>query len=149
MTPDPPNPSAKDPSTKNSSARIAEEHRELQQTLRQLEQATETGRIASLLESLHSQLELHFSEEEADDGLAEAIPVSTPHHRRELEHLFDEHRLFISRIGTLSNRLRLIEANIADLHDDMKTLCTDLRRHEARENSLLTEAVFTDVGTGD
>lgn len=130
-------------------AQIDEEHRELRKTLEALERGGQPHEIASLVERLQHQLEHHFEEEEGPEGLAQTAQTSIPQNARLLEHLFDEHRAFLSRTSTLRNRLEGVEAALARIQEDVVTLCGDLRRHEARETQLLTDSVFLDIGPGD
>jgi hemerythrin len=132
-----------------SLARIDEEHRELRGTLETIERGGDPHELASLLERLHHQLEHHFEEEEGPEGLAQTAQTSIPQNARLLEHLFEEHKAFLSRTSTLRNRIEGVEAALGRIQEDLVTLCGDLRRHEARETQLLTDSVFLDIGSGD
>lgn len=128
---------------------IATEHRELRRTVDLLENAREAHLIASLLTHLRGQLAAHFAEEEGDDGLASIVRHTAPQHIVHLERLFDEHREFESRIDGLNARFEVINRDLDDLRGTVLELCGGLRDHEERENSLITEAVYTDIGPGD
>ncbi len=132
-----------------SSDSIAEEHRELRQTLDRLEATPEPARLVSVLEDLGRQLEVHFAEEEGEEGLVKAIDTSNAQSVRCLERLFEEHKHFVVRIDDLAKRLRALRSEVTAVHGELRHLCGELRAHEERENQLLTESVLTDVGTGD
>lgn len=132
-----------------SRSSIATEHRELRRTVDLLENAHEAHLIASLLTHLQGQLAAHFAEEEGDDGLAAIVRHSAPQHLVHLDRLFHEHRDFETRIGDLTERFAAISRELEEVRGAVMDLCRALRDHEERESSLLTEAVYTDIGPGD
>lgn len=129
--------------------KIANEHRELRRTLELLEDAREPHLLASLLGHLNGQLTAHFAEEEDEDGLAAIVQQAAPHHLVHLDRLFREHREFESRIGDLAGRFDAINRELDGVRESIRELCQALRDHEERESSLITDAVYTDIGPGD
>ena len=131
-------------------SRIAQQHQELRDTLKQVAETTSLERLVSLLEKLREQLREHFADEEGEEGLAQAIGDSAPRHLRALEVLFDEHREFLELVGGMIERCQaLLTGPKAEILRDVHTLTKRLHQHEARETDLLTDSVYTDVGTGD
>jgi DNA mismatch repair ATPase MutS len=131
-------------------SKIAQQHQELRDTLKQVAETTSLERLVSLLEKLREQLREHFADEEGEEGLEQAIGESAPRHLRALEALFDEHREFLEVVGGMIERCQaLLMGPKAEILRDVQTLTERLHQHEARETDLLTDSVYTDVGTGD
>lgn len=130
--------------------RIAEEHRHLSELLDQIEDISAPAGLAAALERLRGLLVAHFEGEEADDGLHDAIGCSTPHLLPAVQHLFDEHREFLSDLDALTARARELAAGpVEELRTRVAGLASRLRAHEAEENELFGESVYTDVGSQD
>ncbi|MDH5804600.1 MAG: hypothetical protein OEZ54_05390, partial [Gemmatimonadota bacterium] len=129
---------------------IVEEHKHLRATLARLEKTTDLGAMVTCLEDLHSLLESHFADEEGPDGLASTIGQTTPQNLRRLDHLFEEHKLFLKETAELQNWARYV---LDELHtaiiDDTKKLVEEIRRHESVETELLTDSAYTEIGGGD
>lgn len=131
-------------------SRIAQQHKELRDTLARVIETTNLERLIPLLEDLRHQLRVHFADEEGEGGLADAIGESAPRHMRAVEVLFDEHREFLQTLGGLIERCQaLLLGPKAEILRDVQSLSERLHEHEARETDLLTDSVYTDVGTGD
>ncbi len=138
------------PAHPQSLSRVEEQHRQLRQTLAQVEATSDLALLLTLLRRLRTQLREHFADEEGDGGLADAVMDSAPERLRRLDALFAEHREFldatdelIARVDTILNRTE------AQVLGDVHALARRLHDHEARETELLTDAVFTDTGGGD
>lgn len=131
-------------------SKIAQQHQELRDTLHRIAEATSLERLVPLLEKLHEQLGEHFADEEGEGGLADAIGESAPRHLRAVEALFHEHREFLEGVSGLIARCHaLLQGPKAEILQEVQTLSQRLHQHEVRETDLLTDAVYTDVGTGD
>ena len=130
--------------------RIALEHHRLSAQLDSIELISDPARYPAALERLRELLAEHFAGEEASDGLHEAIGGGTPHLLPAVQHLFDEHREFVADLDGLTGRAReLVEGPLADLRAGVAGLIARLRDHEARENDLFGESVYTDVAGQD
>jgi hypothetical protein len=130
--------------------RITLEHHRLSAQLDLIELTTDPARLPAALERLHVLLDEHFPGEEASDGLHEAIGGATPHLLPAVQHLFDEHRDFLADLHSLTARARWLAAGpLAELRAGLAGLTARLRDHEARENDLFGESVYTDVGSQD
>jgi hypothetical protein len=130
--------------------RIVEEHRHLRILLDRVGEIDGPARLAAELGELQTLLIDHFEGEEADDGLHEAVGRSTPHLLPAVQHLFDEHRQFLTDLEALIGRARQLAAGpMAELHGGVAHLAERLRAHEARENDLFGESVYADVGSQD
>jgi Hemerythrin HHE cation binding domain len=131
-------------------ADIAAQHRELREMLGAIEGTDELTRLLPLLEQLRDELREHFSDEEREDGgLADAVGSSAPRHLRRLGALLSEHRRLLETIDELIVRGRtLVDGPVRDLERDARALSRELKRHEAQETELLTDAVYADIGGG-
>ncbi len=130
--------------------RIVEEHRRLRLLLDRVEVIDAPARLAGELRELRTLLIDHFEGEEADDGLHEAVGRATPHLLPAVQHLFDEHRVFLTDLDSLIRLARRLAAGpMAELADGVAHLAERLRAHEARENDLFGESVYADVGSQD
>lgn len=128
--------------------RIAEDHHDLRQALAGLRGTSDLRSLVSQLTHLRADLKEHFDLEEGEDGLAQAIGESAPHHLNRLTKLFEEHVAFLETVDGIMKRVEeCMEGPVADVLRDVAELCDRLEEHEADETQLLTDAVFTDLGT--
>jgi len=143
-------PVASDSEAGRAMEEIAAEHRALGETLERLEGATDPHRLLPELEKLRRQLQEHFAEEEAHDGLGELVGRSAPHLLAGLQRVLGEHRDFLGQVESITARTRdLVDGPLREIRDSVATLVGQLRDHESRESDLLREAVATDFGSGD
>lgn len=127
---------------------IDAEHHNLRESMVQLREAPDLPLIIAHLMRLRDELVEHFKLEEGDDGLAQAIGETAPNALNTLDRLFHEHDEFLTAIDGLIHRANdAMEGVASDLKSDIRTLCTRLEQHEATETELLSDAVFTDLGT--
>jgi len=127
---------------------IAEDHHDLRQALVKLRHTTELELLIPQLTNLRAELQEHFELEEGEEGLAQAIGESAPHHLNRLTKLFEEHVAMLAAVDGIIERAKAcLEGPVAELCRDVTGLCGQLEEHEANETQLLTEAVFTDLGT--
>ena len=131
-------------------ADIETQHRELRELLGAVEASAELTQLVPLLEQLRSELQAHFADEEREEGgLAEAVGASAPRHLRRLEELLGEHAHLLETVDELIVRGgALLHGAVRDVVRDTRALGRQLRRHEARETELLTDAVYADIGGG-
>ena len=127
---------------------IAEDHHDLRQLLVELRQASDLRLLIPQLKRLRAELKEHFDLEEGEVGLAQAIGESAPHHLNRLTKLFEEHVALLDTVdGIIERAGECLDGPVADVLGDVTGLCTHLEEHEANETELLTDAVFTDLGT--
>jgi len=125
------------------------QHRSLRETLGRITATSELTHLVRLLDDLHAQLEPHFAEEEAADGLAEVVGAVAPQHVRHLERLMAEHRVLLATLDGLVARGRsLLSDVVGDYVREVRALSQRLREHEAQETALLSDAVHADIGSG-
>jgi len=127
--------------------RIDEEHRRLGELLRALERTTDLAQLAPRLAELRALLVAHFASEEGPQGMHDIVAEGAAHRLPNVQHLFDEHRAILERVDRLSSEagacfegpVRRVLAGVADL-------AGTLRRHEADEEELFSEAFYSDLG---
>lgn len=132
-------------STANA-ARIVDEHRQLAGRLRDLAQVKDPARIAALASELHDLLAGHFVREEAADGLRAAVLRTSPHLVDRLEGIIGEHVSLLAATVALRELAGADGASAEDVRAASGALIEKLRDHEARESSLLSTALWDDVG---
>lgn len=129
---------------------IAADHHNLRVTIDQLLNASNLPLIIGHLRRLRSELVEHFKLEEGGDGLAKAIGETAPNALNKLGRLFDEHGEFLGTIGRLIDETNAcLNGPVADIENGIRRLCAQLEAHEATETELISEAVFTDLGSGE
>lgn len=129
--------------------RIAEQHHELRQALAVIDATEDLARLVPLLRALHGALAAHFADEEREDGLAQAVGPTAPHHLRRLDALFAEHAQLLASVDDLIQRGDAVVNDVVkQIVADTRDLTRRLARHEAAETALLTDAVFADIGGG-
>jgi hypothetical protein len=127
---------------------IAEDHHDLRQALVELRHTSELRLLIPQLTRLRVELKEHFDLEEGEDGLAQAIGESAPHHLNRLTKLFEEHVTMLEAVdGILKRAEDCLAGPVREVLRDVTGLCSHLEEHEANETQLLTDAVFTDLGT--
>jgi hypothetical protein len=125
------------------------QHRSLRETLGRIAATGEITQLVRLLDDLRAQLEPHFAEEEAADGLAEAVGAAAPQHLRHLDRLMAEHRVLLATLDGLIARGRaLLSETVGAYVGEVRALGRRLREHEAQETALLSDTVHADIGSG-
>lgn len=127
---------------------IAADHHNLRVTIDQLLQVSELPLVIGQLRRLRTELVDHFKLEEGADGLAQAIGETAPNSLNKLTRLFEEHDEFLDSIeGLITQTNACLNGPMAEIHSGIRQLCADLEAHEATETELISDAMFTDLGT--
>jgi hypothetical protein len=129
--------------------RIQREHENLGRLVARLESSHHLAITLSVLEELQTALVDHFTTEEADDGLHQAIGKTAPERERALEELFAEHRSFLIRLARLRRKAEACRDDLASTLEDGRRLASDLKIHEGKETELFLDAVYSEHGGGD
>ena len=100
-----------------------------------------------LLGELETLLLHHFEGEEGGQGLHSIVSEGAAHRMPNLQHLFDEHREFLTRLDELQTATAAALAGpVKEISEGIHRLAESLRRHEAEEERLFGEAFYTDLG---
>lgn len=103
--------------------------------------------LVPLLGELQRLLEEHFSREEHDDGLFQMVRDRAPQHMEQIEALQAEHPLFLAAVRDLEKKTRAcIDGPVNEIMTGISKLCQDLQVHETRENGVLSDALYRDLG---
>ena len=128
-------------------SRIDDEHRQLGELLLSLVHTHDLHRVEKLLGDLHILMVHHFEGEEGAQGLHSVVGEGASHRLPNLQHLFDEHREFLAHLETLQAATAAALAGpVKEIAEGIHALADSLRRHEAEEEQLFSEAFYTDLG---
>lgn len=131
---------------------VLNDHRSLLDRLAVIETEVEVDRVCSELRDLVPILEMHFEREERPGGMFANVRAQDPRQSGEIESLCSDHVLLVESILLLLERAAEVASFRVPAHDflvDVHQFTTHLRRHEARENALLTDAHYHEEGGGD
>jgi hypothetical protein len=135
------------PHRRAARTRIDDEHRQLGELLLSLVHTHDLHRVEKLLADLHTLLVHHFEGEEGAQGLHSVVGEGASHRLPNLQHLFDEHREFLARLDELQAATAAALAGpVREIAEGIHQLAESLRRHEAEEERLFSEAFYTDLG---
>jgi len=138
---------AQTPNAADSRQRIDDEHRHLNELLAELTATRDLVRVETLLSHLRVLLVTHFATEEAPEGLHELVSQQAAHRLPNLQHLFAEHRDFLTRLDRLrDDTVACLGGPVAKILDGVAGLAAALRQHELEEEELFGEAFYTDIG---
>ncbi len=126
---------------------IAHEHVALRDTLGRMEQTSDLRLLLPMLQEIRTRLGVHFTREEAPSGFHDIIGETAPHLLAYLQRLLDEHRDLLAELDRLSARAKACaDGPLAAVLADVAAFSQRLQIHEARETSLLGDAMYTDLG---
>jgi hypothetical protein len=138
------------PSVTGIDAQTLAEHRRIRDLTSQLENNSELRELLTHLAELRLALVPHFFGEEAPDGLYAMIRSMAPRLLGRLDQLEREHQAFLGDIDALAARARLCLAGpVAEVLGEARALARRLRNHEAAEDDILLDTMYTDLGQGD
>ncbi len=124
-----------------------EAHREIQQATRQLGSASDLVDLLRRLQELRGLIAPHFMDEEKPDGFFDLIRARSGRHLGRVKELENEHQALFSAIDGLAERARACLAGpIAQILKEAADLARRMHEHEARENALLIDALYVDIG---
>ena len=127
--------------------RIDDEHHQLGELLLSLVHSHDLHKVEKLLGDLETLLLHHFEGEEGGQGLHSIVSEGAAHRMPNLQHLFDEHREILARLGELrAATAAALAGPVREIATGIHGLAETLRRHEAEEERLFAEAFYTDLG---
>lgn len=125
-------------------------HREIHQATRRLTSASDLVDLLGRLVELRTLITPHFMDEEKPDGFFDVIRARSGRHLGRVKELEDEHQALFGAIDGLAERARACLAGPVDqILKDAAELARRLAEHEARENALLIDALYVDIGEED
>jgi hypothetical protein len=130
--------------------RVVAEHRRIRDFTGQIQAARDLSELLRDLEAFRALLELHFMGEEVADGLYDTIRGMAPRQIARLDQLEKEHRQFLADLDRVALHARQCLAGpVADVLNEARDLARRLLAHEASEDDVLMDTMYTDLGQGD
>ena len=131
-------------------AGILAEHRRIRDLTYKLENTGELHELLARLDEFRSALVPHFLGEESVDGLYDMIRSMAPRQLSQVNRLEREHQAFLADIDALATRaLACLAGPVAEVLGLACALARRLRNHEAAEDDLLLDTLYSDLGQGD
>jgi iron-sulfur cluster repair protein YtfE (RIC family) len=128
---------------------ILAEHRKIRELGHRIENSRNLVELLDLLKEFHTFLELHFMSEEAPDGFFDAMRNTASRPLTKVDQLEKEHWALLAQLDRVSEGARACLAGpVATVLAEARALARRVRTHEAAENALLLDTVYTDLGQG-
>ena len=125
-------------------------HEQIYAAVRQLEHARDLVELLESLQHFRRLIVAHFDDEETPGGFFDVVRTRSSRHLEVLERLGKDHGTFLDDLDGAAARARACLAGpVAEILKQGVQLAWRLRDHEARENRLLIDAMYTDSGEGD
>jgi len=135
------------PKTALSSNTISEQHEELKVLVTALPAIRDLPLLVTRLRELRDGLEAHFELEEGPNGFHDIVLEEAPRHHANVQRLFEEHREFLRRLDAIAFKARdCIENHAMEIYREVDAFARALEGHEARENEILGDAIYSDTG---
>ena len=129
---------------------IVQGHQKIQQAAKRLGSAPDLQELLQRLQEFRSLIAPHFMDEEKPDGFFDLIRARSGRHLGSVKELENEHRALFSAIDGLAERAQACLAGpVAEILRQAADLARRMHEHEARENALLGDALYIDIGEED
>jgi Hemerythrin HHE cation binding domain len=143
----------KSPSSSSSNdtrEQILAEHRQIRDLVKKIEDTPDLAELHSGLQQLQPLFEQHFAREEALDGLHSGMRDRAPQQSAAIDALKEDHRQLLAEVAALRARVKAcLDGPIQEIETSCTSFISRLKEHEARENEVFLDAIWTDLGTGD
>jgi uncharacterized protein with von Willebrand factor type A (vWA) domain len=108
---------------------------------------SDLARVAPLLADLRALLVAHFAGEEGPAGMHEIVAEGAAHRLPNVQRLIEEHAAIVARLDALTAEVAACAAGpLARALAGVCELVALLRRHEAEEEEIFSEAFYVDLG---
>ena len=128
---------------------ILEDHRRIREVTTLIVGTTDLGGLLKLLAELRRLLERHFVSEAAPEGFYDTMRLATPENIGKIDRLKREHPALMTDLERLMAKAKLCLEGKGEVLREASNLTSRLRDHESRENSLLVDTIYSDLGQGD
>ena len=129
--------------------RILAEHRKIRELVQGIEGSRNLAELLDLLQEFRTVLELHFMTEEAPDGFFDSLRNTGSRPLTKVDQLEKEHWALLAQLDRVSEGTRAcLTGPVAAVLTEARALARRIRAHEAAENALLLDTVYTDLGQG-
>jgi len=134
-------------STAGTKDQAQEAHRKIQEATRRLGSAPDLRGLLQRLHELRLLIAPHFTDEERPDGFFDLIRARSARHLGAVKQLENEHQAFLGAIDGLAEQARACLAGpVAHILKEAAELARRMHEHEAREDALLGDALYIDIG---
>ncbi len=128
-------------------AETMRQHQQIHRLAQQIGSASGLVQLLERLQEFRSAVLVHFADEEAPEGFFEVVRRRAGRHLDKIDRLQGEHQTFLDEIDALSTRAReMLAGPVAELLGVASEIARKLHDHEARENELLVDAFYVDLG---
>jgi len=136
-----------DSSMIDSKDQVQEAHRKIRQATGRLGSASDLRELLQRLHELRLLIAPHFTDEERPDGFFDLIRARSARHLGAVKQLENEHQAFLGAIDGLAEQARACLAGpVAHILKEAAELARRMHEHEAREDALLGDALYIDIG---
>jgi hypothetical protein len=125
------------------------EHRRIRELTTLVRATSDLAGLLNRLAELRALLERHFVSEEAPDGFFEAMRLVAPRNIGPIGRLRREHAGFLADMDGLVAKAKSCLQKKGEVLREARELTSRLWDHEGREDSLLIDTMYTDLGQGD
>jgi len=137
-------------SISNANAQAIEEHRKIRELTERLGHAQSLVDLLRRLQELRLLMVPHFTDEEAQGGFFDVVRTQASRHLGAVRRLEREHEVLLAELDKLAEGARACLAGpVAEVLRQAREFARRTQEHEARENELLIDALYVDVGGGD
>ena len=137
------------PSAPGVEEQILTEHQKIRELVERIENSRSLVELLDLLKEFHTVLELHFMSEEAPDGFFDSMRTTGSRPLTKVDQLEKEHWALLATVDRVSEEARVCLAGpVAAVLTEARALARRIRTHEAAENALLLDTMYTDLGQG-
>lgn len=131
-------------------ADVLAEHRRLRELTHDLEEIADLPQLLRRLGEFRAVLVTHFLQEEAAGGLYDTVRAMAPRQIGRLDQLQREHAQLLAQVDGVSSAARAcLEGPVAQVLERARALARRVRAHEAAEDDVLLDTLYTDLGQGD
>lgn len=128
---------------------ILTDHRQIRDVAKVVESTSDLSVLLKRLAEFRGLLERHFVVEEAPDGFYETLRINAPRHIAKIDQMKREHSAFLADLDRVIARVKVCLAAKGEVLREAQALTRRLWDHETREDSLLLDSIYTDLGQGD
>ena len=126
------------------------EHRRIRDFTRQIDDTRDLQELLRRLQEFRWLLTAHFRAEEATDGFYDTIRRTSPRQLALVDELEKEHRAFLAEMDRVAERARACLAGpVAAVLAEARAFAHRMNEHEAREDQVLLDTMYTDLGHGE
>jgi len=131
-------------------AQAIEDHRRIREVTERLAHAQSLVDLLRRLQDLRLLMASHFTDEEAEGGFFDIIRTHASRHLGAVRQLEREHEVLLAEMDRLAEGARACLAGpVAEILKQAREFARRTQEHEARENELLLDALYVDVGGGE